>query len=126
VRLWHVIGQRPDERKIHPESLTHEFGSRRRAFSQLQECQGEGGSDFSLKLQKGAQPQGDAPKFMLMMHAPGEGDYQISGWTPDDFKAHIAMHRFNKAYRRQRIRRRRGLAPPGQANRCAQARTACR
>jgi hypothetical protein len=34
---------------------------------------------------------------MLMMHAPrGTGDYQITSWSPEDFKAHIAfMHRFN-------------------------------
>ena len=37
-------------------------------------------------------------RYMLMMHAPrGTGDYQVSDWSPDDFKAHIAfMHRFNK------------------------------
>lgn len=29
-------------------------------------------------------------RYMLMMHAPqGTGDYQISSWSPDDFKAHI-------------------------------------
>jgi len=35
---------------------------------------------------------------MLMMNVPkGTGDYQISNWSPDDFKAHIAfMHNFNK------------------------------
>ena len=34
---------------------------------------------------------------MLMMHAPrGTGDYQISDWSPEDFKAHIAfMHDLN-------------------------------
>ena len=37
-------------------------------------------------------------KYMLMMHAPrGTGEYQISHWSPEDFRAHIAfMHRFNK------------------------------
>jgi hypothetical protein len=35
---------------------------------------------------------------MLMMHAPRSlGDWQASGWSPEDFKAHIAfMHSFNK------------------------------
>ena len=38
-------------------------------------------------------------KYMMMMHVPaGTGDYQISNWSPDDFKAHIAfMHDYNKA-----------------------------
>jgi hypothetical protein len=33
-------------------------------------------------------------KYMLMMHAPrGTGDYQIAGWTPADFEAHMTfMH----------------------------------
>lgn len=37
-------------------------------------------------------------RYMLMMNVPkGTGDYQISNWSPDDFKAHIAfMHNFNK------------------------------
>ena len=37
-------------------------------------------------------------RFMLMMHAPrGKGDYQVSDWSPEDFKAHIAfMHRINQ------------------------------
>jgi hypothetical protein len=37
-------------------------------------------------------------RYMLMMHAPRSADgYQISGWSPDDFKAHIAfMHDFNR------------------------------
>ena len=36
-------------------------------------------------------------RYMLMMHAPrGTGDYQISDWSPEDFRAHIAfMHRYN-------------------------------
>ena len=33
-------------------------------------------------------------KYMLMMHAPrGTGDWQVSQWTPDDLKAHIAFMR---------------------------------
>ena len=29
-------------------------------------------------------------KYMLMMHAPrGDGDYQVSSWSPEDFQAHI-------------------------------------
>lgn len=37
-------------------------------------------------------------KYIMMMHAPaGTGDWGVSKWSPDDFKAHIAfMHRFNK------------------------------
>jgi len=38
-------------------------------------------------------------KFMLMMHAPrtASGEYQVSGWSPDDFKAHIEfMHQLNR------------------------------
>jgi hypothetical protein len=33
-------------------------------------------------------------KYMLMMHAPrATGDYQIAGWTPADFEAHMTfMH----------------------------------
>jgi hypothetical protein len=41
-------------------------------------------------------------KFMLMMNARpgGDGDWGISKWTPQDFKAHIDfMHRFNKELR---------------------------
>ena len=40
-------------------------------------------------------------KFMLMMNAPrGEGDWGISKWSPQDFKAHIDfMLRFNKELR---------------------------
>lgn len=37
-------------------------------------------------------------KYMLMMNAPrsSSGEYQVSNWTPADFKAHIEfMHRFN-------------------------------
>lgn len=36
-------------------------------------------------------------RFMLMMHAPGGGQYQVMKWAPEDLKAHIAfMHRLNK------------------------------
>src|SRR5262245_25582200 len=37
-------------------------------------------------------------KFMLMMNVPrGTGDWGVSKWSPDDFKAHIQfMHTFNK------------------------------
>ncbi|NVB83955.1 MAG: hypothetical protein HOV81_36605 [Kofleriaceae bacterium] len=36
-------------------------------------------------------------KYMLMMHAPGGGPYQIAGWSEKDFKAHIEfMKTFNK------------------------------
>jgi hypothetical protein len=57
-------------------------------------------------------------KFMLMMHAPGDkGDYRISDWSPDDFKAHIAfMHQFNKELTDAgEFVGGEGLAPPGQA-----------
>ena len=33
-------------------------------------------------------------RYMLMMHVPrATGDYQISSWSPQDFKAHIAFMR---------------------------------
>jgi hypothetical protein len=37
-------------------------------------------------------------KYILMMHAPrGTGDYQITDWSPEDFKAHMDfMRRLNK------------------------------
>lgn len=57
-------------------------------------------------------------KFMLMMHAPrGNGEYQISDWTPDDFKAHIAfMHKLNADLKSAgEFVGAEGLAPPGQA-----------
>src|SRR5690349_20484248 len=39
-----------------------------------------------------------AMKYMLMMNAPrGNGDWNITAWAPDDFKAHIDfMKRFAK------------------------------
>jgi len=57
-------------------------------------------------------------KYMLMMHAPrGTGEYQISDWAPEDFKAHIAfMHRFNKELAEAgEFVDAQGLTPPGQA-----------
>ena len=57
-------------------------------------------------------------KYMLMMHAPrGTGDYAVSNWSPDDFKAHIAfMHRFNKELTDAgELVGAEGLAPPGEA-----------
>jgi len=57
-------------------------------------------------------------KYMLMMHAPkGDGDWQISSWTPEAFKAHIAHM---KTLNQQLIKNgelvgAEGLAPPGDA-----------
>jgi hypothetical protein len=57
-------------------------------------------------------------KFMLMMNAPrGTGDYSVTGWSPDDLKAHMTfMKRFNEELREQGAWvGAEGLAPPGQA-----------
>jgi hypothetical protein len=57
-------------------------------------------------------------RFMLMMHAPrGTGEYQISDWSPDDFKAHIAfMKQLNRDLTATgELVGAEGLAPPGQA-----------
>ncbi len=57
-------------------------------------------------------------KYMLMMHVPrGTGDYQVSDWSPDDFKAHIAfMHRLNQELTQAgELVGAEGLAPPDQA-----------
>ncbi|MBA3259817.1 MAG: hypothetical protein H0T68_10190 [Gemmatimonadales bacterium] len=57
-------------------------------------------------------------RYMLMMHAPrGTGDYQISDWSPEDFKAHIAfMHRFNKELTEAgELVGAEGLSTPGEA-----------
>jgi hypothetical protein len=57
-------------------------------------------------------------KYMLMMHAPrGNGEYQISGWSQDDFKAHIAhMRDLNRdLIARGEFVGAEGLTPPGQA-----------
>jgi len=57
-------------------------------------------------------------KYILMMHAPrGNGEYQISDWSPDDFRAHI---QFMKDLNRDLIQAgefvsAEGLTPPGQA-----------
>ena len=57
-------------------------------------------------------------KFILMMHAPkGTGDYQITSWAPEDFKAHIDFMRdLNKELAKNgELVGAEGLAPPGQA-----------
>lgn len=57
-------------------------------------------------------------KFMLMMHAPrGNGDYQVSDWSPDDFTAHIQfMHDFNAELSAAgELAGAEGLASPGEA-----------
>jgi hypothetical protein len=57
-------------------------------------------------------------KFMLMMHAPrGDGDYQISSWKPEEFRAHIQfMKDLNKDLREAgELVGAEGLAPPAQA-----------
>jgi len=57
-------------------------------------------------------------RFMLMMHAPrGDGDYQLTQWSPDDFRAHIDfMHQLNQRLTEAgELVGAEGLAPPGQA-----------
>jgi len=57
-------------------------------------------------------------KFMLMMNAPqGDGDWNVSKWTPEDFKAHIDfMARFNKELRASgELVGAEGLAMPNEA-----------
>ena len=58
-------------------------------------------------------------KFMLMMNAPrGQaGDWAVSKWSAEDFKAHIAfMTRFNAELREEGVLVGcEGLAPPEQA-----------
>lgn len=57
-------------------------------------------------------------KFMLMMHAPrGSGEYQISHWKPEEFRAHIQfMKDLNQGLREAgELVGAEGLAPPGQA-----------
>ncbi len=57
-------------------------------------------------------------RYMLMMHVPrATGDYQISSWSPEDFKAHIAfMHRFNKELTEAgELVDAQGLTPPKEA-----------
>jgi hypothetical protein len=57
-------------------------------------------------------------RFMLMMNAPrGTGDYQVSDWRPEDFKAHIEfMHSLNKELKEAgELVTGEGLAAPGEA-----------
>lgn len=57
-------------------------------------------------------------KYILMMHAPrGNGDYQISDWSPDDFRAHIDfMKTLNRDLTQAgELVSAEGLTPPGQA-----------
>ena len=57
-------------------------------------------------------------KFMLMMNAPsGNGDWGVSKWSPQDFKAHIDfMVRFNKELRESgELVGAEGLALPSEA-----------
>jgi hypothetical protein len=57
-------------------------------------------------------------RYMLMMHAPYSPEgYQISGWSPDDFKAHIDfMHRLNADLTAAgELVGAEGLAPPNEA-----------
>jgi hypothetical protein len=57
-------------------------------------------------------------KFMLMMNAPsGDGDWGVSKWSPQDFKAHIDfMVRFNKELRESgELVGAEGLALPSEA-----------
>ena len=58
-------------------------------------------------------------KFMLMMNAPrgGDGDWGVSKWSQQEFKAHIDfMHRFNKELRESgELVGAEGLALPSEA-----------
>jgi hypothetical protein len=57
-------------------------------------------------------------KYMLMMHAPrGTGEFQITAWSPDDFKAHIAfMQTLNRDLTASgELAGAEGLAAPGEA-----------
>ena len=57
-------------------------------------------------------------RYMLMMNVPvGTGDYQITSWSPDDFKAHIAfMRRLNEELTKAgELVAAEGLAAPGEA-----------
>lgn len=57
-------------------------------------------------------------KYVMMMHAPaGTGEYQVTGWSPEDFQAHIGfMHQFRKELvEAGEWVDGQGLAPPGQA-----------
>jgi hypothetical protein len=57
-------------------------------------------------------------KYMLMMHAPkGDGDWQVSSWSPTDLKAHMDfMHRLNEEITASgELVDGQGLAGPGEA-----------
>lgn len=57
-------------------------------------------------------------RFMLMMNVPrGTGDYKISDWKPEDFKAHMDfMHDLNKELKEAgELVGAEGLTPPGEA-----------
>lgn len=57
-------------------------------------------------------------RYMLMMHAPrGTGDWNVTGWSQDDFTAHIAfMHQFNQELTAAgELVGAEGLAVPGEA-----------
>jgi len=57
-------------------------------------------------------------KYMLMMHAPrGTGDWDVTGWTSEDFKAHIEfMSNLNEELTSAgELVAGEGLAPPGEA-----------
>jgi hypothetical protein len=57
-------------------------------------------------------------RYMLMMNVPaGTGSYQITSWSPDDFKAHIAfMQRLNEELTQAgELVAAEGLAAPGEA-----------
>jgi hypothetical protein len=58
-------------------------------------------------------------KYLLMMHSPGKGPYQINQWSQQDFKAHIAfMKDFAKKLRESgELVSAEGLAGPDQARR---------
>lgn len=57
-------------------------------------------------------------RYMLMMHAPrGTGEYEVSGWAPQDLKAHMDfMLRLNRELTEKgEFVAGEGLTPPGQA-----------
>src|SRR4029079_4569681 len=57
-------------------------------------------------------------KFMLMMNVPaGTGDYQITSWKPEEFKAHIDFMRNLNAElsKNGELAGAEGLAAPGEA-----------
>ncbi|NUP08909.1 MAG: hypothetical protein HOW73_22910 [Polyangiaceae bacterium] len=57
-------------------------------------------------------------KFMLMMNAPrGTGDWGVTDWRPEDFKAHVQfMKNLNQELRAAgELVGAEGLSPPGQA-----------